>query len=81
MNERRNEFEEQGYIVVPNLLKPHELAELSRIPDMESMRRQTSAWKKPPQHPRRSHQLALHNRRCPHQTAQTLSEIVAVTRH
>ena len=33
MNERRNEFEKQGYIVVPNLLKPHELAELSRMAD------------------------------------------------
>jgi hypothetical protein len=46
-----------------------------RIPDIEARRRQT----KPPQQPRRSHQLALHHRRCPHQTAQTLSEVVAVT--
>ena len=36
---------------------------------------------KPPQQPRRSHQLALHHRRCPHQTAQNLSKIVAVTEH
>jgi hypothetical protein len=36
---------------------------------------------KPPQQPRRSHQLALYNHRCTHQAVQTLSEIVAIAEH